>query len=201
MKKFTEPFYPDSFYTVFNSGNNREKIFYSNRNFEYFLDNYNEYLSNYVKTYSYSLIPDQFQILIKTPFKIDEISNQFRKFFISYSRSINLQENRRGSLFLKPFKKKLLTDKTLLLKEFFYIHSNPVYQKICNNYELYKWSSYKSILTNSFTRILRNEVLELFEDRKGFIQFHRNMFDHNIEDINIIEEIQNDPFVNLLKKY
>lgn len=201
MENYTEPFYPDSFYTVYNSGNNREKIFYSNRNFEYFLDNYYEYLFGFVETYSYSLVPDQFQILVKTPHKTDEISNQFRKFFISYAKSINRQQNRRGSLFLKPFKKKLLADKHKLLKEFYYIHSNPVSKKICSNYEIYKWSSFKSILSNTFTKIPRKDVLELFEDRKGFIQFHKNMFDYNIEDIKIFENNENNVQVNSIKKY
>lgn len=186
MKKYTDPFYPDTFYTVYNSGNNRDKIFYSSKNYECFLEKYEEYIAEIVETYAFSLIPDQFYILIKTPSNADLISNQFRKFFISYSNSINIQENRIGSLFLKPFRRKPIIEKNLLLAEIFNIHYKPVQLGIGSNYENYLWSSYRCILSSLKTKICRNEVLKLFGNENNFIQFHKDMLDYGNEDIKLL---------------
>jgi putative transposase len=186
MKKYTEPFYPETFYTVYNSGNNRDRLFYSSKNYECFLEKYEEYISEIVETYAFSLIPDQFYILIKTPFNVEIISNQFRKFFISYSNSINIQENRIGSLFLKPFRRKPIVGKNLLLAEIFNIHYKPVQFGIYKSYEDYYWSSYKSILSNLKTKICRKEVLKLFGNENYFIQFHKDMLDYGNENIKLV---------------
>ena len=44
------------------------------------------------------------------------ISEQFRRFFISYSQAINKQENRVGSLFQKIFKIKDIVEFSLLVQ-------------------------------------------------------------------------------------
>ncbi len=172
---YTRPFRPDSFYNIYNSGNNLENIFYTKRNYEYFLNRYEEYMTGFVITYSYGLIPNQFNILIKTTADVCDTSNQLRKFFISYSSYINLQEKRTGSLFLKPFRKKPIKDTGQLLNEIFYIHSKPVLEGICNNFEDYDWNSYRNILGKSKTLICRDEVIKLFGEKENFIQFHSEM--------------------------
>ncbi len=184
----TQPFYPNSFYFVYNSGNNRERLFYALRNYKYFLEKYDEYLSDSIDTYAYCLIPNHFQLLIKTPSKVDKISNQFRKFFITYSKTINFQENRIGSLFIKPFRRKPITNINYLQKVIFYIHNKPVQNGICNNLEDYKWSSYKTILSDLITRLKREAVIELFGSKGKFIEFHREMQNYDNKELELLEE-------------
>ena len=134
-----QPLYPDTFYHVYNRGNNHENIFYKRENYQYFLRKYQVYLSDYVDTYAYCLLPNHFHFLIKvkavsdlskrdlpnlkdlanlkkTDLKgsdrsVDKIiSNQFRLLFLSYAKAINKQEDRRGSLFQKPFRRKPVTN-------------------------------------------------------------------------------------------
>jgi len=170
-----QAFYPNSFYLVYNSGNNRERLFYTQRNYKYFLEKYDQYLSDFINTCSYCLIPQHFRLLVKTPKKVDKISNQFRKLFITYSQSINIQENRIGSLFLKPFRRKRITNYNYLLNIISHIHNIPVHHKICNRMEDYQWSSYKTILSNSSTRSIKEEVIELFGCKEKFIQYHQEI--------------------------
>ncbi len=124
------------FYHVFNRGNNKEKIFFKEENYRYFLKTFDQCLSSHVETYAYCLMPNHFHFLIRileTP-KTDEespllaastVSEQFRKFFIKYSQAINIQEGRSGSLFQKPFKRKEISSNDYLTRVIFYIHANP----------------------------------------------------------------------------
>ena len=101
-------FYPNTFYHILNRGNNREKIFFNDQNYLYFLKKFDYYLCDYLEVFAYVLIPNHFHFLIriKQIEDFDELALQFRKFFISYSKSINKQQNRSGSLFKKISKEK-----------------------------------------------------------------------------------------------
>lgn len=175
MLKNTQPIYPNSYYHIYNRGNNRERIYFSDENYRYFLKKYDNYLSNHIETYVYSLIPNHFHLLIKTKNNSEMVSELFRRLFITYSQKINAQENRSGSLFLKPFKRKLISDNNNLQRVIFYIHHNPIHHGLSKNLEDYRWSSYRTILNDSDTRLKRKEVIKLFGCKENFIQFHKDM--------------------------
>jgi len=63
---------PDNFYHIYNRGNNGDTLFYRKENYEYFLRKYDEYLSLYVETYSFSLMPNHFHLLVRVK-NADEI--------------------------------------------------------------------------------------------------------------------------------
>jgi REP element-mobilizing transposase RayT len=52
------------FYHVFNRTNNRELLFKDNDNRKYFLSQYIKYLSSYINTHSFSLLPNHFHFSI-----------------------------------------------------------------------------------------------------------------------------------------
>ncbi|SEF70327.1 hypothetical protein SAMN05421847_0676 [Halpernia humi] len=95
-------------------------------------------------------------------------SKQFSKIFNSYSQAFNKENNRHGSLIESPFKRKLISSEDYLKQCIIYIHQNPNHEDFRN----YKYSSYKSFLSNSTTSLMRSEVLELFGDKKNFIFCH-----------------------------
>ena len=66
MKKNTEPLQPETFYHVYNRGINGEVIFKEKRNYAYFLQQYDTYISLVSDTYSYCLLNNHFHFLIKT---------------------------------------------------------------------------------------------------------------------------------------
>ena len=126
----TRPFYPETFYHIFNRGNNGENVFYEEHNYPYFLKKYDFYLSMFVDTHAYCLLPNHFHILIRVKSEKDIreaaksdlpdfrnlanltadriISERFRLLFLSYAKAINKEQKRRGSLFQKPFRRKRL---------------------------------------------------------------------------------------------
>ncbi len=65
MLNYHLPLVEDQFYHIFNRGNNSEKIFFKEKNYNYFLEKYDEYLSSYLNTYAFALMPNHFHFLIK----------------------------------------------------------------------------------------------------------------------------------------
>ena len=52
MKPTQIPLQEGKFYHIYNRGNNRETLFYTEENYKYFLKKYDKYLSEYIDTYS-----------------------------------------------------------------------------------------------------------------------------------------------------
>ena len=167
------PFYPNQFYHIYNRGNNGEKIFYKEDNYLFFLERYNKYLSKYVDTFAYCLLPNHFHFLIKINDKL-QTSEQFRLLFLAYSKAINKQTGRTGSLFQKRFKRTIIENIPSLCRAVVYIHTNPAHHKITNDFENYKYSSFQSLLSNKETKLNREEILKWFGGKDNFIKLHLN---------------------------
>ena len=109
------------------------------------------------------------------------ISNQFRLFFMSYSKSINKQTGRRGSLFREIFKRKEINTLLYLQQTVVYIHRNPVHHGLDTNFTNYRWSSYDRVLKEKVTKLKRDEVLEWFEDKDNYRYVHCCNVEDDIE--------------------
>jgi putative transposase len=53
------------YYHIFNRGNNRENLFFEERNYRHFLRLYAKYILPVVDTYAYCLLPNHFHLLIR----------------------------------------------------------------------------------------------------------------------------------------
>ena len=73
------------FYHCFNQGNNKEKIFFKNKNYNYFLNKVKKYWLSHLDIIAYCLMPNHFHFLVipkkeysEEKFKKDYISNSIR---------------------------------------------------------------------------------------------------------------------------
>ncbi len=187
MKKNTEPLNPNCYYHIYNRGINSGKIFKEASNYDYFLKQYMKYILPVAETYAYCLLSNHFHLLIRirqeleivNNIKIDTgkpisffISNQFAKFFNSYTQSYNKAYRRTGSLFESPFRRIEIGDDFYLAALINYIHQNPQNHGVINDFMKYKYSSYNSLISNKPTNLMRKEVLEFFGNKEAFINFH-----------------------------
>ncbi len=110
---------------------------------------------------------ENFELLMGVDSEINlyslHISKQFSNFFNGYAQAINKQEARKGSLFIRAFKRKLIESTEHLKELILYIHSNPVHHSFAQNILDWKYVSYHSMISNSSTQLKREEVLELFD--------------------------------------
>jgi REP element-mobilizing transposase RayT len=182
---------PDTFYHIYNRGNNKQKIFFRQSNYIYFLNNLQKYLSDFACLYAYCLLPNHFHLIIKTAaeeklLKMIEkhkpesnfsepgniISEQFRLMFMSYTKAINKQEKREGSLLRKYFKHKAITSDEYLIRSILYTHMNPVHHKITYDFRTYMWSSYNKILNTERSYLCKEKILELFGNIENYKEVH-----------------------------
>src|SRR5690606_6756144 len=96
------------------------------------------------------------------------LSHQFSHLFNGYTQAFNKQHNRKGSLFMHTFKRKLITDEKYLRNLIHYIHNNPVNARLTQLPEEWKYTSYKSLVSLTKTNLLRNEVIGYFENKENF---------------------------------
>ena len=75
---------------------------------------------------------------------------------------------------MKNFKRKQITDLRYLLKVIHYIHFNPVEAGLANKPVDWENSSYKSLISDKATLLLRNELMDLFNDKENFEYVHSN---------------------------
>ncbi len=180
-----EPLQKDSYYHIFNRGNNREDLFLEEENYDYFLSLVKKHIIPVADILSYCLLKNHFHLLVKTKDIEYEksISQSFSNLFNAYSKSINKKYNRTGSLFQNKFKRIKITTNDYLTQLIVYINLNPVYHHFVNNTEDYKYSSYKAILSDKKTLLDRSRVIELFGDKenlKYYINHKKIIFDENI---------------------
>jgi len=127
-------------------------------------------------------MPNHFHLLIKTNEQISgkELSNDFRRFFITYSMAINNQEKRTGSLFQKSFQRKAIETEDQLILTIYYIHLNMVKHGMTQNYCEYEWSSYKNIINDNDLYLNTKLCLKIFEGKRQFIEMHKEAFENKI---------------------
>ncbi len=207
----------NNLYHIYNQGNNRQKIFFNRDNYLFFLKKSGEYLFPYVDILAWCLMPNHFHFMVyvhdievevadtdcftakglKASLQVKPSIAQAKKRTLNdsiglqlrtYTRAINKQENRTGSLFRTPTKAECITKIEGITPSFFntsqgtminisnpeleypkicwnYIHNNPVEARIVKRPEDWEFSSYRDYYG------LRNGKLINKERAKEFIEF------------------------------
>ncbi len=152
-----------TYYHIYNHANGDDNLFKEEKNYEYFLKKYHLHIDPIAETIAWCLMPNHFHLLVKikseeavaltflkfqTLEKFEQrsafLSKQFSNFFSSYTQSFNKVYKRRGSLFIKNFKRKEVTDDAYLRSLILYIHLNPVKHRFVKEMSSWPWISWKT---------------------------------------------------------
>lgn len=193
MKPLQIPLEQDKYYHIFNRGNNSDRMFYKPENYKFFLRRLDEYLSAHIEVFAFCLLPNHFHLLVRVKQResnalhledarrlkteIDPVSQAFHRLFTSYSKAINKQEGRHGSLIENPFKRKEVTSNRYFSNLVFYIHANPQLHGIIDDFRHYPWSSYERIISGSPSKLKKAEVIEWFSDADNYVAYHAQRID------------------------
>ncbi len=170
-------------YHIFNRGNNRENIFKSEKNYQFFLERFNKYLKDHVDVLAYCLMPNHFHFLVRikeyqdttvNPYSLTKVEKAFRDFFISYAKAINKMYDRTGSLFQYKFKRKEVLDEDYFSWLVYYIHANPIKSGLAKEFSQWNYSSYNAILRSEDELVNTEELIRWFGAKDQFVKFHRN---------------------------
>lgn len=139
--------FPHKYFHLYNRSNNSELVFKERKNYLFFLRKYRQYLSGYVTTLSYCLMPTHFHFLIYVrSIETELIKKNIGILLSSYTKAINKSFSRTGSLFQNHTKTKLITDERYLLRLTNYIHQNPLRIGIVKNIVDWEFSSYRDYI-------------------------------------------------------
>ena len=190
-----EPLRPGQYYHIYNRGNNGETLFRERRNYLYFLRLYAKYVEGVAETFAYCLLRNHFHFLIRIKDWLSSEDSQslqpsraFSNLFSTYTKAFNKAYQRTGSLFEKPFKRKLVDSDRYFCALVVYIHGNPQKHHFVDDLTDWPYSSYHAILSDKPSRIQRADVLEWFGSRLGFEAAHRILPDEALIKPLIVED-------------
>lgn len=172
-------------YHIYNQGNNRQQIFFSRENYLFFLKKMKEYILPFGDIMAWRLMPNHFHWLVyirETEIQAithgeteshpasycRNINSSIAILLRSYTRAINKQEDRSGSLFREATKSECVTKRDGITPSFYntgfgtiinspnqekeypqicfnYIHENPVRAGLVKNNEAWEFSSCQDI--------------------------------------------------------
>jgi putative transposase len=146
---------PNEVYHIYNRGNNKQPIFFSDENYLFFLRKITKQLKPICDILCWCLMPNHFHLIINTKEDscrgrptfggkpMQELAYRIGILLSSYSQAINKQNGTRGSLFQQKTKSKNLSEtKDYLIECMHYIHQNPLRAGMVNKLEDWQYSSF-----------------------------------------------------------
>ena len=183
--KYQQPLVEGGFYHIYNRAVSKARLFYTEDNYDYFMHNWQMYLSPYCDLIAYCLIPNHFHFVVRIK-PIDEqiikaiktnstrasvsflegqneyyqfLEAQFQRFFLAHALAIRKQEKRKGALFQKGFKRVLIKTDERLVRTIAYVHHNPIHHLLGSTYTSWEYSSYKEYLKKESVFINRTFLM------------------------------------------
>ena len=186
---------PGSYYHLYNRAIGSELMFRNDDNYRFFLQKIINHISPIASFYAYSLVPNHFHFLISIheyevialqygetkskefPKDIVPVSEflmeRFSNCFNAYTKSFNSAHNRKGKLFMDHLHRRQVQGDAYFTKVIHYIHANAVHHGLVSEMQFWPYSSYPAFLSNAPTIIERQHVLDWFDGKERFIQFHQ----------------------------
>lgn len=204
-------FIKDNIYHIYNQGNNRHEVFYNRENYGFFLQKMKDYLLPYCDIMAWCLMPNHFHWMVYVrETEIDRVTSTSRGdraidrvtsshpvnnrslndsiaiILRSYTRAINIQQNRSGSLFRQQTKAECITKPQEVSPSYFnmgfgtliyipdpekeypqicfdYIHNNPVKAGLVKCPEDWEFSSFRDLSGIRNGKLVCRQRVEQFE--------------------------------------
>lgn len=138
--------YEGAFYHVTSRGNQKEKIFWNDKDREEFQKVLKRTKERYkYLLHAYVLMDNHYHMLIETPYA--NIKQVMQNINTSYTVYVNRRHKRAGHLFQGRYKAFIVDKESYLLELGRYIHLNPVRARIVKRPKDYKWSSYREYIS------------------------------------------------------
>jgi putative transposase len=201
MNQYSEPKLEyNSVYHIFNCGIDGCNIFVDDEDYDRFLSKFTKYIEPIADTYAWSLLGNHFHVVarikkeselktleelglyeektnIRTPEKKPDPVKQFSHLFNSYAQYFNYKYKRHGTLFERPFKRKLIDNRVYFKRCLLYVHQNPVKHGFVERLSDYRYTSFNTILSEKATLLKREKVLSLFENHSDFVLTHAKLIE------------------------
>ncbi|NQD65121.1 transposase [Bacillus haikouensis] len=121
--------------------------------------------------HSYCLMTNHIHLLLQT--ENDPPGKIIHQIHYRYARYFNKKNGFQGHLFEGPYRSTLIKNNKQLIDTSCYIHLNPVRAGIGNEPDGYRWSSYRSFITNRINiHVNQDRVLACVNNSKNLYKFY-----------------------------
>lgn len=128
-----------------------------------------------------------YKTTVRLPRKKYNPSSQFSHLFNAYAQAFNKQNKRTGSLFERPFERRLIDTEKYFIELVSYIHNNPVHHGFVDTINNYPWSSYRAYYSEKPTSLKKEMVIDWFGGIKNFKYVHKTKQEYTKIEKYIIE--------------
>ena len=142
---------------------------------------------NFFEEEEFNMRHDWNSLISEEEEKLKFLSKQFSNFFSSYTQSLNKVYKRRGSLFLKNFKRKEVLSERYVRTLILYIHLNPIKHGFTKEINEWNWHSFED-----FPKTYPELFEAIFSTEKDYKDLHLQKKDTFLE----YDGIENDILQN-----
>ena len=187
---------PGTFYHILSRGNERNPIFYTDSDRQFFLQSLGSLSSRFlINIHTYVLMSNHYHLLIETT--CPNLSRAFQWFGTVYSSYLNRSHGRCGHVFQGRFKAFLIQDMPYLVRASYYVHRNPLRARIVPRLADYPWSSYPSYAYGrTRPEWLHTElILSNYPDGDKHLAYRQGVQKYSCEETSLLEDIHHGLFL------
>jgi len=156
LPRLTLPGWP---HHIIQRGNNRQTIFATAEDYQYWLNLLLEQATRYeVQIHAYVLMPNHFHLLA-TPQTVDGLPKMMQAVGRSYVRYFNQSQHRTGTLWEGRYRSTVIQPERYLLACMVYMDLNPVRADLVAQAQDYLWSSHGHCLGRRVDRLITPHAL------------------------------------------
>lgn len=185
--------FQNAFYHVFNRGINKQDIFLTDDDYEFFLMKLYALKQKYDHSiYAMCLMPNHFHISIQT--RKVPISKIMSSLTTSYSMYFNRKYQHFGPVFQNRFKSILIENDSYFLELSRYIYLNPVKAGLLQDPAMYKYTSFREALGKEPIHFLDQDIQRIIgeteDSRKNYQKFVYDGINKDLGDIERLFETE-----------
>ena len=146
MPRITRGLADNHIYHILNRGNNKQRIFSKQQDYEAFADLIKKAKKLYpLKLLAYCLMPNHFHMIVR-PALAEHLSKWMQWLMTSHVRRYNKHHNAVGHVWQGRFKSFIIQDNEYLINAIRYVEANPVRAGLVNKASDWAWSSHKETI-------------------------------------------------------
>jgi putative transposase len=176
---------------IIQRGNNRQVCFYSDDDYQFYLDWLKEYAEKAkCLVHAYALMTNHVHLLI-SPENQTSAGNMMKRLGQRYAQYVNRTYQRSGTLWEGRFRSCLTQEENYVLSCYRYIELNPVRACMVEHPAEYRWSSFRSNAQGEGSNLLsaHGVYISLGGDVLDRCSAYRELFRYNLEP-GLIDEIR-----------
>ncbi len=154
---------PGKYYHVYNRAKNGDPLFEDEEAYRFFLKLYKSHITPIAETYAYCLLRDHLHLLFRTrPEAEGSLYKPFAVLFNSYTSGYNRHNGKEGRVFKFKLKRTEIRSLACLRDMICYINQNPWRHGVTDHPGNYRFSSFRSTITNGPTLIAKDNIIGQF---------------------------------------